>query len=262
MESFALRWRSLISRSAASRAAARTSDFSARFFWITSSEIPTMERWFVLTLRFFLRESSVVWSCAVRAPRGGGQWPEDDASRGDRRRGGRGREPERRFERRRETRLSKKKKNQHTSFQACLATRDARARGVVSLDFPSSRVGSGDAFSWSPVEGIPTLARFQEGSRSPIGVSRCRSWTRRVARVRRARYRSSFAKNPKTHRALVFFQPDAPSVDARRGATRRETVSTRRVHARAAVARDVYAPSCGPCGTESSTRASRGEGGG
>ena len=63
LASFALRWRSLISRSAASRAAARTSDFSARFFWITSRDAPTIERLLVFTERFFLRATSVVWSC-------------------------------------------------------------------------------------------------------------------------------------------------------------------------------------------------------
>ena len=65
LASFALRWRSLISRSAASRAAARTSDFSARFFWITSRDAPTIERLLVFTERFFLRAISVVWSCFI-----------------------------------------------------------------------------------------------------------------------------------------------------------------------------------------------------
>ena len=63
MDALFLLWRSLISRSAASRAAARTSVFSERFFWITSSDAPTRERLDVFTLRFLRRAVSVVWSC-------------------------------------------------------------------------------------------------------------------------------------------------------------------------------------------------------
>ena len=66
MDALFLLWRSLISRSAASRAAARTSVFSERFFWITSSDAPTRERLDVFTLRFLRRAVSVVWSCDER----------------------------------------------------------------------------------------------------------------------------------------------------------------------------------------------------
>ena len=72
MDALFLLWRSLISRSAASRAAARTSVFSERFFWITSSDAPTRERLDVFTLRFLRRAVSVVWSCDEREGGKGG----------------------------------------------------------------------------------------------------------------------------------------------------------------------------------------------
>jgi len=59
--------RALISRSAASRAAARTSGFSLRFFASTSKEAPTKDRVKALlfTLRFFVRVLASM-SCGAR----------------------------------------------------------------------------------------------------------------------------------------------------------------------------------------------------
>ena len=175
LASFALRWRSLISRSAASRAAARTSDFSARFFWITSRDAPTIARLLVFTERFFLRATSVGWSCwkfgtREREKR---QVSDDDVS----------------------VVAAKKEKGAERAFHAAAVEPvwGKRATVAYAICRACARLG---AVSGGRVGTMPTRGRARERGRRADRRWETRRATRCLARVTRARSRTGCPEKP------------------------------------------------------------------